>query len=149
MIKYREVKPDEQASRKKMSLFGISLFVLFSIIANYSLFIHVSRHVGPISYIPRPHQIIYSTQELHNRVNITFNERPELGDSIIRVLDSNGTRIDNNDLMLGNSDNILTISLNKSKVIPGIYFVKWIVLFKDDGFIIKNSYDFSYIPNDK
>lgn len=149
MINQREVIPAEQVSRKKTSFFVLSLFVLFSVIANLPLFIPVSGHAGPISYIPRPHQFIYSTQELPSEVTIKFNERPELGASVIHVLASNGTRIDNNDLKLGNLDNILTTSLNKSKIIPGIYFVKWIVLSKDDGFITKNSYNFSYFPYDK
>lgn len=65
-----------------------------------------------------------------DRISITFNERPELDASTIRVTDSNGTRIDNNDLKLGDSEKELTISLNTSKLVPGDYFVEWFVLLK-------------------
>ena len=63
--------------------------------------------------------------------------------STIRVTDSNGTRIDNNDLKLGDSEKELTVSLNASKVVSGDYFVEWFVFSKDDGFITKGSYIFS------
>ena len=36
----------------------------------------------------------------------------------IRVTDSNGTRMDNNDLKLGDSEKELTAALNTSKVVP-------------------------------
>ena len=51
-------------------------------------------------------------------------------------MDSNGTRIDDNDLKIGNSEKSLTVSLNKSKLVSG-FFVKWFVLSKGDGLITK------------
>ena len=52
--------------------------------------------------------------------------------------------MDNNDLKtLSNDERTLSVSLDKSKLIPGIYTVNWIVLSKDDGHITKGSYVFS------
>ena len=64
--------------------------------------------------------------------------------STIRVTDSNGSRIDNNDLKLGDSEKELTVALNASKVVSGDYFVEWFVFSKDDGLITKGSHSFSY-----
>ncbi len=108
------------------------------------LLMPVSGHAGPIAYQPQPNQIINSTQVIPDEVIITFSERPELKVSIIRVTDFNDTRIDNNDLKVGDSEKVLTVKLNKSKLIFGDYTINWLVLSKDDGFITKGSYVFSY-----
>ena len=113
-------------------------------IGNYTSFVAVSGHAIPIAFKPRPDQIVNSTTSIPDKISITFNERPVLDASTIRVTDSNGTRIDNNDLKLGGSEKELTISLNTSKVVPGDYFVEWFVFSKDDGVITKGSYSFSY-----
>ena len=122
----------------------IVLFAVLYFIGSYTSFVTVSGHAIPIASKPRPNQIINSTVSIPDRISITFNERPELDASTIRVTDSNGTRIDNNDLKLGGSEKELTISLNTSKVVPGDYFVEWFVFSKDDGVITKGSYSFSY-----
>jgi len=114
---------------------------------NYISIVAVSGHAIPIAYKPRPDQIINSTASPPDKVSITFDKRPELGASIIRVTDSNHTRIDKNDLNLGDSEKELTVSLNESKVVSGDYFVDWFVLSKDDGMITKGSYSFSYAPD--
>ncbi len=41
------------------------------------------------------------------------------------------------------SDKSLTVSLDKSKIVPGVYIVNWLVLSKADGHITKGSYVFS------
>jgi len=122
----------------------IVLFAVLYFIGSYTSFVTVSGHAIPIASKPRPNQIINSTVSIPDRISITFNERPELDASTIRVTDSNGNRIDNNDLKLGDSEKELTISLNTSKVVPGDYFVGWFVFSKDDGVITKGSYSFSY-----
>jgi copper resistance protein C len=76
-------------------------------------------------------------------VVITFTERPELKASKIQVMDFKNERIDNQDLKLVESEKSLAVSLDKSKLMSGIYTVKWVVLSKDDGFITKGSYTFS------
>ena len=42
------------------------------------------------------------------------------------------------------SGKALSISLDKSKVIPGVYTVNWLVLSNDDVHITKGSYVFSF-----
>jgi methionine-rich copper-binding protein CopC len=119
----------------------------FYIIGNFELFVTVNGHAYPMAYKPQPYQIINSTITIiPDEVSITFNERPELVASTIKVSDFNDTRIDNNDLKLVNSEKELTISLNKSKLISGVYFVEWFVLSKDDGLITRGTYSFSFIP---
>jgi len=118
----------------------------FYIIGNYELFVTVNGHAYPMAYKPQPYQIINSTVTIPIEVSITFNERPELVASTIKVSDFNNTRIDNNDLKIGNSEKELTISLNKSRLISGDYFVEWFVLSKDDGLITRGTYSLSFIP---
>ena len=57
-------------------------------------------------------------------------------------MDSKNERVDNQDLELEQSEKSLSISLDKSKLMSGLYMVKWVVLSKDDGFITKGSYTF-------
>ncbi len=122
----------------------IVLFSFLYSIGNYTSFVTISGHAIPIVSNPRPDQIINSTASIPSKISITFNERPEWDASTIRVTDSNGTRIDNNDLKLGDSEKELTVSLNTSKVVLGDYFVEWVAFSKDDGLITKGSYSFSY-----
>ena len=132
---------------KYNQVFLIIIIVIsgFYIIGNYELFVTVNGHAYPITYKPQPNQIINSTMTIPNEISITFNERPELVAST-KVSDFNNSRIDNNDVKLGNSEKELAISLNKYRLIPGDYFVEWFVLSKDDGLITKGSYSFSYMP---
>ena len=122
----------------------IVLFAVLYFIGSYTSFVTVSGHAIPIASNPRPDQIVNSTASIPDKISITFNERPELDASTIRVTDSNGTRIDNNDLKLGGSEKELIMSLNTSKVVPGDYFVEWFAFSQDDGLITKGSYSFSY-----
>jgi copper resistance protein C len=127
----------------KISLLGIVLFVItFSIISNIS-FLPVYCHPEPFVYAPQPTQIFDPAQSIPSKVVITFTERPELKASKIQVMDFKNERIDNQDLKLVESEKSLVVSLDKSKLMSGIYTVKWVVLSKDDGFITKGSYTFS------
>jgi copper resistance protein C len=127
----------------KISLLGIVLFVItFSIISNIS-FLPVYCHPKPFVYAPQPTQIFDPAQSIPSKVVITFTERPELKASKIQVMDFKNERIDNQDLKLVESEKSLAVSLDKSKLMSGIYTVKWVVLSKDDGFITKGSYTFS------
>lgn len=142
------MKITKSVSNNKAFFLVITLFTILCITGNYMLFMPVSGHAGPIAYKPQPNQIINSTQIPPDKVIITFSERPELKVSIIHVTDLNDTRIDNNDLRLGDSERVLTVTLNKSKLIFGDYTINWLVLSKDDGFITKGSYVFSYTQDD-
>jgi methionine-rich copper-binding protein CopC len=127
----------------KISLLGIVLFVItFSIMTNIS-FLPVYCHPKPFVYAPQPTQIFDPAQSIPSKVVITFTERPELKASKIQVMDFKNERIDNHDLKLVESEKSLAVSLDKSKLMSGIYTVKWVVLSKDDGFITKGSYTFS------
>lgn len=106
-------------------------------------FLPVYGHASPVTYTPTPNQIIDSTQSVPDKITITFTERPELRASSIEVINSNNERIDNSDLQVLDSDKSFSVSLDKSKIIPGIYTVNWLVLSKDDGHITRGSYVFS------
>ncbi|WP_458746697.1 copper resistance CopC family protein [Candidatus Nitrosocosmicus sp. T] len=138
------MKLKNSISNNKTFILVIILSTILYMKGNYMLLMPVSGHAGPIAYQPQPNQIINSTQVIPDEVIITFSERPELKVSIIRVTDFNDTRIDNNDLKVGDSEKVLTVKLNKSKLIFGDYTINWLVLSKDDGFITKGSYVFSY-----
>lgn len=138
----------ERVSENNLLFSVITLFTIMFLLGNYTLFLPVNGHAGPIAYKPQPNQIINSTQILPNEVTITFTERPELKASIIHITVFNNTRIDNDDLKFGDSDKELSVSLNKSKLIFGDYTIKWVTLSKDDGFITKGSYVFSFLRDD-
>ena len=142
------MKLTKSVSNNKAFFLVTILFTILCLTGNYMLFMPVSGHAGPIAYQPQPNQIINSTHVLPDEVVITFTERPELKVSIIRVTDFSDTSIDNNDLKVGDSERVLTVTLNKSKLIFGDYTINWLVLSKDDGFITKGSYVFSYTQDD-
>ena len=123
----------------------ISFAIVFLYVIGTSLpFLSVYGHPSPVLYEPRPNQIINSTQTLPDKVTITFTESPASGASSLKVIGSNNERIDNNDLKVLDSGKALSISLDKSKVIPGVYTVNWLVLSNGDGHITKGSYVFSF-----
>ena len=127
------------------SIVIISFAIIFFYVIGTSLpFLSVYGHPSPVSYEPRPNQIINSTQTLPYKVTITFTESPASGASSLKVIGYNNERIDNNDLKVLDSGKSLSISLDKSKIIPGVYTVNWLVLSNDDGHITKGSYVFSY-----
>ena len=111
----------------------------------------VYGHASPTVFNPKPNQVFDANgQAVPDKITITFTERPELKASNIKVTDSKNTRVDNNDLKtLSNDERTLSVSLDKSKTIPGIYTVNWIVLSKDDGHITRGSYVFSITENNK
>ncbi|MDN5847628.1 MAG: copper resistance protein CopC [Candidatus Nitrosocosmicus sp.] len=130
----------------KRFLFIISFAtIILAIGTNVSVF-SVYGHASPITYNPSPSEKI-NLQSVPEAVTITFTERPEIRASNIKVLNSNNERVDNNDLKIGDTDRTLTISLDNSKIKPGIYTVDWLVLSKDDGHITKGTYVFTVVGN--
>ncbi len=121
----------------------VVFFAIFYLIGTSLSFVPVYGHASPIAYDPKPNQIINSDQLLPNDVTITFTESPEQRASSLKVMGPNNDRIDNNDLKVSDSSKSLSISLDKSKVMPGTYTVNWLVLSKADGHITKGSYVFS------
>lgn len=105
--------------------------------------IPVYGHANPATYSPTPNQSIKSSGTLPDKVTISFSERPEIRASSIKVINQDNVRVDGNDLKNGDSDKTLTVSLDNTKMTPGIYTVDWAVLSKDDGHITKGSYVFT------
>lgn len=62
-------------------------------------------------------------------------------------MNSKNEKIGNTDLRASNSDKSLSVTLDSSKVIPGVYTINWPVISKDDSHIIKGSYVFSIEDN--
>ena len=130
-----------------MKILFIVAFALLYVVGTGLSFFPVYGHANPITYNPSPNKIFDSPQSLPDKVTITFTERPELKASSIKVLNPNNERIDGNDLKIADSDKTLSVSIDKTKITPGIYTVNWAALSKDDGHITKGSYVFTV--NDK
>ncbi len=122
-----------------MRIFKPLFFLIFYTIGISIFILPVYGHANPTVLNPKPNQTFdINGQAVPDKISITFSERPEIKASNIKVTDSKNTRVDNNDLKtLSSDDRTLSVSLGKSKIIPGIYTVNWIVLSKDDGHITK------------
>ena len=127
-----------------MKVLFIVFFALLYVVGTGMSFFPVYGHANPVTYDPSPNKVFDSSQSLPDKVTITFSEKPEVKASSIKVLNSNNERIDNNDLKITDSDRALSVSIDKSKITPGIYTVNWAALSKDDGHITKGSYVFSF-----
>ena len=127
-----------------MKILFIVFFALLYVVGTGMSFFPVYGHANPVTYDPSPNKVFDSSQSLPDKVTITFSEKPEVKASSIKVLNSNNERIDNNDLKITDSDRTLSVSIDKSKITPGIYTVNWAALSKDDGHITRGSYVFSF-----
>ena len=127
-----------------MKVLFIVFFALLYVVGTGMSFFPIYGHANPVTYDPSPNKVFDSSQSLPDKVTITFSEKPEVKASSIKVLNSNNERIDNNDLKITDSDRTLSVSIDKSKITPGIYTVNWAALSKDDGHITKGSYVFSF-----
>lgn len=128
---------------KDMKFIIASIFAISYVVGIGLSVFPVYGHASPVIYYPAPNTVLDSGETLPDKVTITFTERPELRASSIKVLNSNNERIDSNDLKTTDSDKTLSVSIDKSRIIPGIYTVDWAVLSKDDGHITKGSYVFT------
>lgn len=126
-----------------MNSIVITSFAILFIMGNILLISQVYGHASPITYEPSPNQIIDSVESVPDKVTISFTEGPEPRASSIKVINSNNERIDKDDLQVLDIEKSLSVSLDKSKVVPGTYTTDWLVLSKDDGHITKGSYVFS------
>ena len=128
MVKGNKTLPNNKKALKiyqelykiNMPLLVVVLFAINFSIVNSTLFLPIYCHPNPLSYEPKPNQIIDSIQTLPGKVAITFTKRPELKASSIRVMNLNNERIDNYDLKLAGSDKSLSVSLDKSRLYPVI-----------------------------
>ena len=88
---------------------AIIFFAIFYLIGTGLSFVPVYGHASPITYNPKPNQIIDSKQLLPNGVTITFTESPEPRASSLKVMGPNNERIDNNDLKVLESSKSLSV----------------------------------------
>jgi methionine-rich copper-binding protein CopC len=123
--------------------FAITFTILLLLGISSSSILPVHGHASPTSYVPKPNEMVNSAEALPDRVSITFTENPEPRASSLKVVNSDNERIDNNDLKVSESDKSVSVGLDKSKVIPGVYTADWLVLSKSDGHITKGTYVFS------
>lgn len=122
--------------------------LLFSLIAiSFASAVPVFGHASPVSYTPSPNQSFDSVDAVPEQLSITFTERPEPRVSKIEVLDQNNIRVDNTDLSISQDEKTASVTLDKTKMNPGVYAVNWLVLSKDDGHISRGSYVFSISQN--
>lgn len=121
----------------------ITFFAIFFIMGNSLSVSQTYGHASPITYEPSPNAIIDSIRYVPDKVTISFTESLEPRASSIKVINSNNERIDNNDLQVLDAEKSLSISLDRSKIVPGTYTTDWLVLSKEDGHITKGSYVFS------
>jgi len=130
-------------SDKKTLEILLMLVIVTSLLfySNYNAY----GHANPISYSPSANSVITSGQDesLTDNVSILFSERPEPRVSYIHVTNSKNERVDNNDFkIIGQNDREASVTLDKNKILDGVYSVSWLVLSRDDGHISKGSYVF-------
>src|ERR671914_1933142 len=105
-------------------------------------------HASPVSYSPSANAVITRQQQQDNeplpdKVVILYSERPEPKVSYVHVTNSKNERGDNNDFkIIGQNDREASVTLDKNKILDGVYSVAWLVLSRDDGHISKGSYVF-------
>jgi methionine-rich copper-binding protein CopC len=119
--------------------------VVLAFIIEYHQIVPVYAHASPVSYSPQSNSVLVQGGEPSpNNVIIAFSERPEPKASYIRVTNSEGERIDNNDYRItGNNERQATVSLDPEKLKPDVYSVSWLALSRDDGHITRGSYIFT------
>jgi methionine-rich copper-binding protein CopC len=119
--------------------------VVLAFITEYPKISPAYAHASPVSYSPPSNSVLVQGGEPSpSDVMIAFSERPEPKASYIRVTNSEGERIDNNDYRItGNNERQATVSLDPEKLKPDVYSVSWLALSRDDGHITRGSYIFT------
>ncbi len=100
-------------------------------------------HAVPVEYSIRPNTIIADRVQVPQQLSISFSERPDPNISYIRIMDSQGVRVDNNDFTVtaGNSRQA-SVTIDTAKMGDGIYSVSWFTMSLDDGHITQGAYVF-------
>jgi methionine-rich copper-binding protein CopC len=121
----------------------LSLSVMVVLISNLSSQ-NAYSHANPTSYTPPSNSVVGVGGTLPDKVVIAYSERPEPKASFIRVTDSENQRVDKNDYGISSGNpREASISIDSSKLKPGVYTVSWLALSKDDGHITRGSYVFT------
>jgi methionine-rich copper-binding protein CopC len=100
-----------------------------SILSSVSL-LPVFGHASLVTYLPEPNEIIDSLKSTPDQTPIAFTENLEPRASNIKIMNSMNERIDNNDLRASDSDKSLSVTLDSSKIIPGVYTVTGLYCLK-------------------
>jgi methionine-rich copper-binding protein CopC len=101
-------------------------------------------HASPTSYFPSANSVLGQDGTLPDKVVIAYTERPEPKASYIRVTNSENERVDKNDYGIStNNPRESSVSVDPSKLKPGVYTVSWLALSRDDGHITRGSYVFT------
>jgi methionine-rich copper-binding protein CopC len=104
----------------------------------------VFSHANPTSYFPLPNSMVGQDMDLPDKVVIAYTEKPEPKAGYIRVTNAENERVDKNDYRVDTNDpRESSVSIDASKLKPGIYTVSWLALSRDDGHITKGSYVFT------
>ncbi|MDQ4101018.1 MAG: CopD family protein, partial [Thermoproteota archaeon] len=98
-------------------------------------------HAIPSTYSVEPNSIL-QRDSIPSELVISFSERPDPDISYIRVVNSEGERIDNDDFTISESNpRQAAVTLDTTKLQEdGVYTVSWRALSLDDGHIAQGSY---------
>ena len=119
--------------------FAIMMFLIGNLIPQ-----NVYSHANPTSYTPQSNAVVGENGTLPEKVIIVYSERPEPKASYMHVTNSDNERVDKKDYEVSsNNPRESSISMDTSKLEPGIYTVSWLALSMDDGHITKGSYVFT------
>jgi methionine-rich copper-binding protein CopC len=136
---------------KSLNCIDGRLFLSLTFIIIFSMLIGVVlvpqsaySHANPTSYSPASNSVIAQDGTLPDKVVIAYTERPEPKASYIRVTNSENERVDKNDYTISpNNPRESSVSVDTSKLKPGVYTVSWLALSMDDGHITRGSYVFT------
>jgi methionine-rich copper-binding protein CopC len=121
----------------------IPLAIVMLIISNLNPQ-NVYSHANPTSFTPPSNSVVGENGTFPEKVVVVFSERPESKASYIHVTNSDNERVDKNDYGVNsNNPRESSVSIDTSKLKPGIYTVSWLALSRDDGHITKGSYVFT------
>ena len=101
----------------------------------------VNGHAIPDRYTLEPNSLIEKPESFPSSISIIFSERPDPKVSYIQITNSEGNRIDNNDLKItGDNNRRGTVTVNRNLIGDGVYAVSWSTLSLDDGHVSQGTY---------
>ena len=119
------------------------LFIISTTTATQNTLRAAYGHAIPSTYSIEPNSLLQRDSTPSEFV-ISFSERPDPRVSYIRVVNSEGERIDNDDFTIDDSNpRQAAVTLDTTKLEEdGVYTVSWRALSLDDGHIAQGSYVF-------
>jgi len=124
--------------RPALVIFALAALLLLSALAAPAF-----AHSIPATYTIVPNAQFADKSEVPQQLAMSFSERPDPKVSYIRVVDSQGQRIDKNDFAVtGDHGRQAAVTIDTSNVKDGIYTVSWFTMSLDDGHIAEGAYVF-------